>query len=82
MSQHPKRQFFLKWRVSKENIWTTRNEVTGDWRKIHNVLFHDLYISQNIIKIIKFCRLVVGRTCRKYGREAIEKCILSLELET
>jgi hypothetical protein len=30
-----------------------RNEVTGDWRKLHNDELHNLYSSPNIIRMIK-----------------------------
>jgi hypothetical protein len=30
-----------------------RGEVTGEWRKLHNEEFHDLYPSPSIIRIIK-----------------------------
>jgi hypothetical protein len=30
-----------------------RDEVTGDWRKLHNEELHDLYSSLNIVQVIK-----------------------------
>jgi hypothetical protein len=30
-----------------------RDEVTGEWRKLHNKELHDLYSSPSIIRIIK-----------------------------
>jgi hypothetical protein len=30
-----------------------RDDVTGDWRKLHNEELHNLYSSPNIIRIIK-----------------------------
>jgi hypothetical protein len=30
-----------------------RDEVTGEWRKLHNEDLHDLYSSPSIIRIIK-----------------------------
>jgi hypothetical protein len=29
------------------------DEVTGDWRKLHNEELHNLYFSPNIIRMIK-----------------------------
>jgi hypothetical protein len=34
-----------------------RDEVTGDWRKLHNEELHNLYSSPNIIIIIKSRRM-------------------------
>jgi hypothetical protein len=31
--------------------------VTGDWRKLHNEEFHNLYFSANIIRMIKSSRM-------------------------
>jgi hypothetical protein len=35
----------------------TEDEVTGDWRKLHNKELHDLYPSPSIIRIIKSRRM-------------------------
>jgi hypothetical protein len=40
-------------RVLKGIFGTKRDEVTGDWRKLHNEELYNLYCSQNIIKMIK-----------------------------
>jgi hypothetical protein len=32
---------------------TKRDEVTGEWRKLHNEELHDLYSSPNIVQVIK-----------------------------
>jgi hypothetical protein len=34
-----------------------RVDVTGDWRKLHNVELHNLYSSLNIIRMIKSRRM-------------------------
>jgi hypothetical protein len=34
-----------------------RDEVTGEWRKLHNEDLHDLYPSRSIIRIIKASRM-------------------------
>jgi hypothetical protein len=41
---------------AEENIWT-RDEVTGDWRKLHNEELHNLYSSPSIIRMIKSRRI-------------------------
>ena len=30
-----------------------RDEITGDWRKIHNEELHDLFFSSHVIRMIK-----------------------------
>jgi hypothetical protein len=40
-----------------------RDEVTGEWRKLHNKELHDLYSSPNIIRIIKSRRMIMGGPC-------------------
>jgi hypothetical protein len=34
-----------------------KDEVTGEWRKLHNEELHDLYLSSSIIRIIKARRM-------------------------
>jgi hypothetical protein len=42
-----------------------RDEVTGDWRRLHNEELHNLYSSTDIIRMIKLRRMRwVGRVAR------------------
>ena len=34
-----------------------RDEVTGEWRKLHNEELNDLYSSSNIVRVIKLRRM-------------------------
>jgi hypothetical protein len=45
-------------RVLRRVVGPKRNEVTGEWRKLHNVEFRDLYSSPRIITIIKSRRMI------------------------
>jgi hypothetical protein len=40
-------------RVLRRIFRTKRDEVTGDWRKLHTEDLHNLYSSPNIIRVIK-----------------------------
>jgi hypothetical protein len=39
-----------------------KDEVTGDWRKLHNENLHDLYSSPNV-RVIKSRKNKMGRAC-------------------
>jgi hypothetical protein len=41
-----------------------RDEVTGEWRKLHNEELHDLYSSPSVIRIIKARMKWVGNAAR------------------
>jgi hypothetical protein len=40
-------------RVLRRIFGPKRDEVTGEWRKLHNEELHDLYSSPNIVRVIK-----------------------------
>jgi PAS domain-containing protein len=44
-------------RVLRRIFGPKRDEVTGEWRKLHNEQLHDLYSSPSIIRIIKARRM-------------------------
>jgi hypothetical protein len=44
-------------RVLRRIFGPKRDEVTGDWRKLHNKELYDLYSSPSIIRIIKSRRM-------------------------
>jgi len=48
-----------------------RDEVTGEWRRLHNKELNDLYSSTNIVRVIKSRRMRwaghVARTCEERG---------------
>ena len=44
-------------RVLRRVFGSKTNEVTGEWRKLHNEELNDLYCSQNIVRVIKWRRM-------------------------
>jgi hypothetical protein len=44
-------------RVLRKIFGPKRDEVTGEWRKLHNEELHDLYSSSSIIRIFKSRRM-------------------------
>jgi len=47
----------FKNRVLRRIFGPRRDEVTEDWRKLHNEEFNDLYSSPNIVRVIKSRRI-------------------------
>jgi hypothetical protein len=44
-------------RVLRRMLGPKRDEVTGEWRKLHNEELHNFYLSPNIIRQIKSRRM-------------------------
>ena len=40
-------------RVLRKILWHKRDEVTGEWRKLHIKEVYEVYSSPNIIRVIK-----------------------------
>jgi hypothetical protein len=51
------RQRVFENRMLRRIFGPRRDEVTGDWRKLHNEEIHKLYSSPNIIRMIKSRRM-------------------------
>ena len=68
----------FKDRVLRRILGPKRDEVTGEWRKLHNEKLNDLYSSPNIIRVIKRRRI---RWAGHVARMA-ESCIQGFGGET
>jgi len=44
-------------RVLRRIFGPRRDEVTGEWRKLHNEDFHGLYFSPNIVRMLQSRRI-------------------------
>jgi hypothetical protein len=52
MREEPSLRVFEK-RVLRKIFGPTRDEVTGEWRKLHNEELNDLYSTPNSVQVIK-----------------------------
>jgi len=51
-------------RVLRRTFEPKRDEVAGEWRKLHNEQLSDLYCSPNIVRVIKLRRIRTGHVAR------------------
>jgi hypothetical protein len=56
-------------RVLRRISGPKRDEVTGEWRKLHNGELHNLYSSQDIIRQVKSRRMMWGGHVARMGEE-------------
>jgi len=55
-------------RVLRRIFGPKRDEVTGEWRKLHNEELNNLYSSPNIVRVIKKIKKnEMGGACSAYG---------------
>jgi hypothetical protein len=50
-----------------------KDEMTGDWRKLHNEELHNLYSSPSIIRMVKSRRMRLEGHLTRMGGE--EECV-------
>jgi hypothetical protein len=56
-------------RVLRRIFGPTRDEVTGEWRKLHNEELHNLYSSPDIIRQVKLRRMRWAGHVARMGEE-------------
>jgi hypothetical protein len=70
---------FFKNRVLRKIFGPKREEVTGEWKRLHKEELNDLYSSPNVLGV-KIEKNEVGGACSTYGREG--RCIQGYGGET
>jgi hypothetical protein len=69
-------------RVLRRILGTKRDEVTGEWRELHNEELNELYFSPTIVQVIKSrkmrwvghaARMVEGEVCTGFWCEYLRK---------
>jgi hypothetical protein len=65
-------------RVLRRIFGPKREEITLEWRKLHNEELSDLQSSPNIFRVMK--STMIGRACSMYGGD--KRCIQGFGWET
>ena len=64
-------------RVLRGIFGAGRDEVTRDWRTLHNEVLYDLYCSQNIFRVIKSRRMRwTGHVARIGDRRGVYRVLV------
>ena len=64
-------------RVLRRIFGPKRDEVTGEWRKLHNEELNDLYCSPSIVPVIKWRRIrLAGHVARMEERRDVHKNVV------
>jgi len=64
-------------RVLRRIFWPRRDEVTGEWRKLHNEELNGLYSSPNIVLVIKWRRMRwVGHVARMEDSRGVFRALV------
>jgi hypothetical protein len=63
-------------RVLRRVFGPKRNEVTGEWRKLHNEELNDLYSSPNIVRVVKSRRVSWAGHVARMGKDRVVHRVL------
>jgi hypothetical protein len=62
-------------RVLRRVFWPKRDEVTGEWRKLHNEELNDLYSLPNIVRVVK-SRRWAGHVARMGEERGVHRVLV------
>ena len=63
--------------VLRRIFWLKRDEVRGEWRKLHNEELYDLYCSPNNVRVIKSRRMKwAGNITRTGERRGVNRVLV------
>jgi len=68
LREDPRLRVFEK-RVLRRIFGSKRDEVTGEWRKLHNEELNDVFSSPNSVQVKKIKKNEMGGACSAYGGE-------------
>ena len=64
-------------RVLRRLVGSKRDEVTGEWRRLHNEELNDLYCSPIIVRVIKSRRMrCAGHVARMGERKGVYRVLV------
>jgi hypothetical protein len=64
-------------RVLRRIFWPKRDEVTGEWRELHDERFNDLCTSPKIVRMIKSRRIrLTGQVARMGERSGVYRVLV------
>jgi hypothetical protein len=62
-------------RVLRKTVGSKRDEVTGEWRKLHNEELNDLYSSPSIFRVIKSRRMRWSGYVERMGERGVYRVL-------
>jgi hypothetical protein len=64
-------------RVQRRIFWPKRDEVTGEWRRLHNKELYALYSSPHIVRVIRSRKLKwAGHAARMGERTGVYRVLM------